>query len=107
MVRKTNIEQIKPQIDLFKKKLSKMGYKDAYYILFGSWAKGKQGEWSDIDLCVVSNIFSDNYFEESTKLRILANEIDCNLEPVARKPEDLNDKYSTLSSEIKKWGIVV
>ena len=107
MARKTDIVKIRSKINLFKKYLARMGYKDAHYILFGSWAKGKQGEWSDIDLCVISDKFSDNYFEESTRLRILANEIDCSLEPIARKPEDLNDKYSTLSSEIKKWGIAV
>lgn len=107
MARKTNLTKIKFKINLFKKKMKKAGYKDASYILFGSWAKGKEKEWSDIDLCVVSEKFSDNYFLESTKLRIIANEIDYDLEPIARKPQDLKDKYSTLSCEIKKYGIKI
>ena len=58
MARKTDLKKIKEKIGLFKKEMKKRGFGDARYILFGSWAKGRQGEWSDIDLCVVSDKFN-------------------------------------------------
>jgi len=43
----------------------------------------------------------------SDKLRIWANEINYDLEPIAMRPEDLADKTDMLASEVNKWGIVV
>jgi uncharacterized protein len=92
---------------MFRQRLTNDGIDGARLILFGSWAKGKQQELSDIDLCVVSDKFSGNTFVDSTRLRLLTIGIDDLLEPVAMRPEDLDDKYNTLASEVKKWGIVV
>jgi predicted nucleotidyltransferase len=75
--------------------------------LFGSYAKGNPREDSDIDICIVSNNFSDDYIKESVNLRKLAFGIDDRIEPIPFTPNDLNDKYSTLASEIKKYGILV
>ena len=42
-------------------------------ILFGSWAKGKQKRWSDIDLAVISNHFERmNFHDRLVLLGILA-----------------------------------
>ena len=107
MARRKNIKTIKTEIELFRQRLNSEGFEGANLILFGSWAKGKQQELSDIDLCVVSDKFSGNTFSDSTRLRLLTIGIDDLLEPVAMRPEDLEDKYNTLASEIKKWGIAV
>ncbi len=107
MVGKRNIAKITSQLDKFKKEIKKMGYVDAKYILFGSWAKGKQGEYSDIDVCVVSKKFSGNTFKDNQKLRLVALDINELIEPVTMRPEDLEDKYDSLASEIRKYGVVV
>lgn len=75
--------------------------------LFGSYAKGNPHKDSDIDICIVSDSFGDDYIKESVGLRKVAFGIDSRIEPVAFKPDDLNDKYSSLASEIKKYGILV
>jgi predicted nucleotidyltransferase len=75
--------------------------------LFGSYAKGNPHKDSDIDICIVSDSFGDDHIKESVNLRKLAFEIDSRIEPIAFSSDDLNDKYSTLASEIKKYGIPV
>jgi len=75
--------------------------------LFGSYAKGNPHEYSDIDICVVSDSFGNDYIEESVNLRKLAFDIDNRIEAVPFTTDDLNDKYSTLASEIKKYGITL
>ncbi len=106
MAKKTDLKPIIAKIKLFKHKLDQEGYKNAKYVLFGSWAKGKVHAWSDIDFCVISPLFKDRY-DDSVKLKRLASDIDPLLEPVVLFPEDLNDKYYTLAAEIKACGITL
>ena len=73
--------------------------------LFGSYAKGSANKYSDIDICIISPKFGDNYFDDSLKLKKVANKVDYRIEPVPFAPEDINDKYSTLAKEIKKHGV--
>lgn len=75
--------------------------------LFGSYAKNNANVFSDIDICVISSEFGDDYFEDSLKLKNIANKIDYRIEPVPFAIHDMNDKYSTLASEIKKYGILL
>lgn len=89
----------------FIKSLDKAGIKVDKAYLFGSFAKGKAKKDSDIDVCIVSPSFSRDYLAEMVKLRKYSLKIDSRIEPVPFLPEDLEDKYSTLASEIKKYGI--
>jgi len=75
---------------------------DAY--LYGSFAKGTAGKWSDIDIAVVSSDFSGDLFEDRLILMRLASTIDDRIEPTAFKKEffDANDP---LVDEIQKNGI--
>jgi len=73
--------------------------------LFGSYSKGSPNKWSDIDICIVSPKFGKDYFDEALLLRRLTHKIDSRIEPVPFNTRDLNDKYSTLASEIRKHGI--
>lgn len=107
MVKKHNIDKIENKIARLKNRLEERGIKDAEYYVFGSWAEGRQGKYSDIDLCVVSEFFSGNSFEDSTELRLLSLDIDPILEPVAMRPEDFDDKYNSLATEVKRTGIRV
>lgn len=73
--------------------------------LFGSYTSGLVNKFSDIDVCIVSPIFGSDYFGDSLKLKKSANKIDLRIEPVPFSQTDLNNKYSTLASEIVKYGV--
>ena len=107
MVTKLDLDQVKKIVKPFKAKLFSVGFDDAKVLLFGSWAKGLQQEWSDIDLCVISNKFSENYYQDYIRLSLMALEINMAIQPIPMKPNDFIDKYSTLVAEIKKYGVEV
>lgn len=91
----------------FVESLNKAGIRVNKAYLFGSYAKGLAKKDSDIDVCVVSPSFGGDYFGEMVRLRKLSLNIDSRIEPVPFLPEDLNDKYSTLASEIRKYGVLL
>ncbi len=74
--------------------------------LYGSHAKGIAGEWSDIDLAVVSPDFSEDLFEERIRLMKLGLGIDKRIEPSPFRPEDFNEN-NPLVNEINKSGIEI
>ena len=74
--------------------------------LYGSHAKGIAGEWSDIDLAVVSPDFSEDLFEERVGLMRLGLRIDERIEPSPFRPEDFNEN-DPLVSEINKSGFEI
>lgn len=76
-------------------------------IVFGSYAKGRVKPWSDIDLCLVSDQFGKDIFEEGVKVSRLARQVEPLIEPHAYHPADLKEKYNPLAAEIRKHGIVV
>ena len=99
------MNEAKEKARKFIKSLSKSGIKVNKAYIFGSYAKGKAKKDSDIDVCVISSSFSKDYFAEIVRLRKYSLKIDSRIEPVPFSPKDLNDKYSTLASEIRKFGI--
>lgn len=80
---------------------------DAKVILFGSQATGKAKEESDIDVCVLSEKFGKDIFEEELFLKRMADKIDYLIEPIPMNNHDFSDKYSTIASEIKRVGITL
>lgn len=76
-------------------------------ILFGSFAKGNQHEWSDIDLCVVSPKFKD--FFDTLQYLFSKREYTPghHIEPMGFNLRDFNSKDSALVQEIKKHGIEI
>ncbi len=72
--------------------------------LYGSYAKGVAGKWSDIDLAIISPDFSEDLFEERIKLMKLALSVDNRIEPSPFRPEDF-DENNPLVNQINKWGI--
>lgn len=73
--------------------------------LFGSFAKGKTWEGSDVDICIISSQFGKNYLEEKSRLNKLALKIDPRIEPVPFNHSDFGNKYDPLVAEIKRFGI--
>lgn len=100
---KKEINLINKYVTLLKKK----GIKVSQVILFGSHAKGNAKPDSDIDIAVISSQFGRNNLKEMMLLRKLALEIDSHIEPLPFSPQDLEDRYSTLSQEIKKYGVLL
>lgn len=108
MVKRKNIDdKLKKKITSFSLLLEKAGIKPEKIILYGSWAKGTARDDSDIDLCVVSPSFAHNPDYYFKKIWHLATKIDSSFEPISFTPSELNNQYSTLASEIKKYGLQV
>lgn len=81
--------------------LDKMPVKALY--LYGSYSKGNYTEESDIDIAVVVERLSDNYFEDTPLLWKLKRRISNLIEPVLLT-EDINNP---LYADILKTGILV
>lgn len=76
-------------------------------IIFGSYAKGNPGQWSDIDVCIVSPKFKDSIQALNYLLQIRNDEeVRSGLEPVGFSLKDFKES-SPLINEIKKTGIRV
>lgn len=73
--------------------------------LFGSYAKNRADETSDIDVCVVSPSFGVNYSDEEMELIRMAVKFDSRISPVPYSPRDIQDKFSQLAHEITTYGI--
>ncbi len=76
-------------------------------ILFGSYAKGKQNRWSDIDLCIISPKFKDAFEAMQYLWLKRVCDKDLTIEPVGFNPRDFQNKYDTLIHEIKSNGIEI
>lgn len=74
--------------------------------IYGSYAAGNAGRWSDIDIAVVSPDFSDDLFEERVKLMQLAVSIDDRMEPYPFRTKDFNEDQP-LVKEILEKGVEV
>ena len=80
-------------------------------VLFGSYARGNPRDYSDIDLVVVSDEFTDNRWENQTKLAEAtesSKDYSCIIEPIGYsiKEYEQAEKGSFLG-EIKHTGKIV
>ncbi|MCC8070594.1 MAG: nucleotidyltransferase domain-containing protein [Bacteroidales bacterium] len=71
--------------------------------LFGSYSKGGYTEESDIDIAVVVERRSDNYFEDTPILWRIGRRVSYLIEPVLLTEDD----DSPLSQEILRSGILI
>jgi predicted nucleotidyltransferase len=92
------------KVRTFISKLKESGIVLESAYLFGSYASNHAGQWSDIDVAVVSPDFSDDRYDERLRLMKLSTEIDNRIEPVPFRSDDFNDT-DPLVDEIKKRGI--
>lgn len=75
--------------------------------LFGSFAKGKSTEDSDIDLALIfTNLDDSKRFDLQVQLMLLASKIDSRIEPHPISHEDFNSG-NPFAVEIKKTGIKI
>ena len=107
MIKRNMDKKVLEQIRDYRKILEKNKIKIDKLILFGSYAKGTQKKWSDIDLCVVSPQFGKNRFEERVKLMKLSVDSGENIELHPYNPKGLTDRWDPLASEINKYGVEI
>lgn len=96
--------KIKSNIQKFITVIESEGIPVQKVIVFGSYAKGTQGKWSDIDLAVFSQKFGYDYHREMVNLFNKAKRINIGFEPHPFHSDDWNDKTDGLIAEIKKYG---
>ena len=73
-------------------------------ILFGSYAKGNAGEWSDMDIAIVSPDFSGMPFYDRKMLNSFILKIDSRIEVRPFRPEDFTED-NLFVKEILKNGM--
>jgi len=98
MVNQRVIDTVKQYIMIIPKDF---GVKKAY--LFGSFAKGKEKEESDIDIALVLDNMPD-FFYTQKQLMKLRRKIDLRIEPHPIKEQDFNS-LNPFAYEIEKTGI--
>jgi predicted nucleotidyltransferase len=75
-------------------------------MIFGSYAKGNAGKWSDIDVAIVSPDFSGNRFYDSKRLIPFLLKTDTRIELHPFRPEDFTEENDFVR-EIIKTGVEV
>ncbi len=93
----------------FREQLIQNGIAIDMIILFGSYAKGKPHQDSDIDLAIISNSFKDNPYEEGIKINKIAARVNSKIQAV---PFSVNkymskEEPSPILHEIKKTGTLL
>ncbi|HET8838150.1 MAG TPA: nucleotidyltransferase domain-containing protein [Flavobacteriaceae bacterium] len=100
MVNQGIIEIIRKYLSLLPENLE---VKKAY--LFGSFAKGKEHEGSDIDIALIFNDLTD-FFSTQRQLRKLRRSIDLRIEPHPIAQKDFNS-MNPFAQEIKRNGMEI
>jgi len=81
----------------------KKGVPVSYGVLFGSYAKNKAHQWSDIDLLVVSPAYDKKRtYKQASKLWRIAANVDCRIEPIPVGEKQYKEDDSSLIIEIAR-----
>ena len=75
--------------------------------LYGSYSRGEEHEWSDIDLGVVTEPFAEDSFAETVHLQKIAHRINPILSPVSLRPEDMDNRFCSLAQTIQREGQLI
>jgi predicted nucleotidyltransferase len=101
-------QEIREIINKFVEAVMSRGIHVDKAILYGSYATGKEGEDSDLDVAVISSDFGRDRYKEGTMLMKLAWRIDPRLHPVPFSAESFaHDTWIPLVHEIKTHGVEV
>ncbi len=74
--------------------------------LYGSYAAGTAGAYSDIDVAVISPDLSGDRLQDWMHLNTLATRVDSRFEVIGFRPEQFRDEHP-LAWEVKTHGILV
>ena len=99
--------EIKEIIARYISELDKLGIEVSQVILYGSYAKGTQMEYSDIDVAVISQTFKKlDIFERQEILSRAHHKFHVPLEPIGLTPKQLIEKQG-LARVIVENGITI
>ncbi len=73
-------------------------------VLFGSYAKGNPHEWSDIDIALVSEIFTGDRMDDKDKIRKITLSVSSRIEVIPFPVWDFN-LQNPLAKEILATGM--
>lgn len=73
-------------------------------ILFGSYANGNYQKWSDIDIALVSDIFTGNRIDDKDKIRSITLSASSSIEVIPFAPGDFN-LQNPFVKEILRTGV--
>ncbi len=96
--------KVKATIDRYLQALNQNHIPIKEAILFGSYAKGKQQEWSDIDIALVSEIFVGDRIKDKDKIRRITLSVSSEIEVIPFSPKDFH-LQNPLAKEILTTGI--
>jgi len=99
--------EVKKIVKRYADKLAENKYQLASVYLFGSYAKGDERKWSDIDVAVVSKELNKDWRKARMRLWRIGADVDTRIEPHGFSPEDFKDYWNPMAHEIKKTGIRV
>ena len=101
-------QEIREIINRFVEAVLSRGIRVDKAILYGSYASGKEGKDSDLDVAVISSDFGKDRYEEGTMLMKLAWRIDPRLHPVPLSAVSFAEEtWIPLVHEIKTHGVEV
>lgn len=72
--------------------------------LFGSYASGKQKDWSDIDVALVSKLFTGDLIDDKNRIRKITLKFDYLISPITFNTSDFNES-NPFAREIINTGI--
>ncbi|MBI5326339.1 MAG: nucleotidyltransferase domain-containing protein [Ignavibacteriae bacterium] len=75
-------------------------------VLFGSYARGTNDKWSDIDIAIISDNFVGNRYYDNEKIRKAKFATSFELEPLTYRPEEFNES-NPFVREILRHGISI
>lgn len=91
----------------YAEKLKKENYPYIAIYLFGSYAKGKAHEWSDIDVAVISDKMRRNKSKNENLLWYIRRDVDSMIEPFGFTVKEFQNDCDPMVNEIKKTGIKI
>lgn len=99
-------DKVKKIVKDYADKLKQKNYPFFSIYLFGSYAKGKQTKWSDIDVAVVTKKQVD-FWKNECFLSRLSLTVDDRIEPHGFTIKEFQNDTDPMVSEIKRTGVRV
>jgi len=94
------------KVQSFLDKLRLTGFHISKAYIFGSYARGQEDKWSDIDVAIISPQISNDRFEERIRLTELAVSIDDRIEPLPFNLDSFSDD-DPFVRQIKTEGVAI
>lgn len=99
-------DSIKQTILRYVEELERQNVRIQRAILFGSYAKGTDNKWSDIDVALVSPNFDGDRFDDRKKIARVTLDVDYHISPLPFRPEDF-DPTNLFVKHIIETGIQI